>query len=126
MNYLVTKPLKSKGLAALLVFVPFGLFYSSIWGGIVMYFIVPLLTFFGIAYGEIQLVSFIILVPLYILICLVWAIIAVSDYNNQIILSYNRENANNLKDVSAQPQIQQLSSDEIGNKKTEIYKNLEL
>jgi hypothetical protein len=84
MSYIVTKPLKSIGLAAFLAFIPFGLFYSSIAGGIVMYFILPV-----IALLFIPDIFLLFLIPLYLLVCFVWAILAVNAYNKRIILQQN-------------------------------------
>ncbi len=119
MNYTVTRPLKSKGLAAFLALVPFGLFYSSIWGAIIMYFVVPLLIVFSIFENVLSVASIIILIPLYIIICIIWAVVAVADYNREIIhgatYTVPLSNLNRPQSVA----------DELSDKKSEIYKNLE-
>src|SRR5437870_1537958 len=120
MNYIATRPLKNKVVAALLVFVPFGLFYSSIWGGIVMYFIVPILTVFSVFKEVIPLSLIIIFVPVYILICLIWALVAVSEHNKAVL--------NNSLSYNSSSTIEQSTTDipdDIQTKKSEVYKNLQ-
>jgi len=68
---------KSMGLAIVLVFFfgPFGLFYSSTTGGLVM-------TFFGIPF-----IIFTLFLGVFFVwpICIVWAIIATNNYNNSMM-----------------------------------------
>ena len=98
MNYIVTKPIKSKTVAVLLIHFlgPFGLFYSSVFYGVVMCFAVPVLwsTLFFYNYtsllemnlsGEFLIISF---VGYYIFLWL-FAFMGVSNYNNKIIEEAN-------------------------------------
>lgn len=86
---LTTKPPKSKAVAALLVIVfgPLGVFYSSFFGGIVMTFLVPAVTllilFTGYLSDGFGIILF-LLFPFYYVICLIWALSAVSEYNWKI------------------------------------------
>jgi hypothetical protein len=85
MNYIATKSLKSKGLAVFLVilFGSLGLFYSSIIGGIIMTLFFPLLVVLLFLSGHIFLA--IGLCCMFYIICIIWAINAVNNYNNDVI-----------------------------------------
>src|SRR5438552_3606115 len=92
MNYIVTKPTKSKGIAALLVFLfgGIGLFYASVTGGIIMGIVAPIASFFflflGIITSTISLFALVIVFCcLYYIICLIWALKAVNNYNQTLI-----------------------------------------
>jgi hypothetical protein len=96
MNYIVTKQTKSKGIAIILValFGPLGLFYSTITGGIIMTIVVPAclygLLFLGIFnHSELTLLVFIAGALLSYIICFIWAVGAVNDYNYKIINEAN-------------------------------------
>jgi hypothetical protein len=84
MNYIVTKQLKNAGLAAFLtiLFGGIGLFYASIWGGIIMTVLFPvavfLLFFSGHFFGAI------IFACSYYIICFAWAIVSVRLYNKKV------------------------------------------
>lgn len=84
MNYIVTKQLKSKGLAVFLtiLFGGVGLFYASIIGGIVMTIIFPAIILFLFFSGHFFLS--IISACCYYLICMIWAIMAVNGYNRKV------------------------------------------
>jgi hypothetical protein len=109
MNYIVTKPIKSKGIAAILVmlFGGLGLFYSSILGGVMMGIIAPILIWifflYGLVSGAISIVAIVIVFCcLYYIICLIWALNAVSTYNKKIIASagyFNQEYRGDYDDV---------------------------
>ncbi|HEY5370633.1 MAG TPA: hypothetical protein VIJ75_16735 [Hanamia sp.] len=91
MNYVVTKQMKSRGIAALLVFLfwPIGMFYSTLSGALIMSFIIGpivLLVTLSSPFG-------IIVCPLFFIFCLIWAIRAVNSYNRKILkeaTSYNK------------------------------------
>jgi len=95
MNYIITKQMKSKGVAALLVFLfwPIGMFYSTFSGAVIMSFIVgPVVVYITLStpFG-------IILLPIFFIICLVWAVQAVNNYNHKILheaTSYNNKEIN--------------------------------
>jgi ATP-dependent Zn protease len=94
MNYIVTKPTKSKGIAILLtlLFGPIGLFYSSIRGGLIMTitpFIAGAIFIMSIFTGNIELLltsySFLIVFGLtWWIVCIIWAVNAVDKYNEKI------------------------------------------
>lgn len=108
MDYIVTKSPKNKGIAILLtlIFGPIGLFYASIRAGIIMT-ILPLITVFIIFASTLMgqffltramFLLFASIIP-YWIICFVWAIKAVNNYNKQIeINSINYQNKNNRND----------------------------
>ena len=105
MNYIVTKPIKSKGIAALLVFIfgGLGLFYASIVGGIIMGIVAPIAVYFFLILGVIKdtmslIVIVIIFCCLYYILCLIWALNAVSNYNKKIIAESNYANSNLYQD----------------------------
>jgi|GEM_PF-1171515 len=94
-NYHVVKSTKSVGVGILLTLLlgPIGLFYSSVWGGIIMTFgpIIFIVIFFlgmSIESEIIQLmagITIIIFWALWWLICIIWSAIAISNYNRRII-----------------------------------------
>jgi hypothetical protein len=94
-NYHVVKSTKSVGLGILLTLLlgPIGLFYSTVWGGIIMTFgpvLLIVLGFLGMSIQSefMQLVAsatLIIYLLLWWLICLVWSVIAVNQYNRKIM-----------------------------------------
>lgn len=91
MNYIVTKSTKSKGIAAVLVFLfgGIGLFYASITGGIIMGIIAPIAIYFflfvGITTDTISVVGLVIaFCCLYYILCLIWALNAVGNYNKKL------------------------------------------
>lgn len=117
-RYFVSKPIKSKGIAAILVFLfwPVGLFYSSVIGGLVMSFIIGPLVLLTMDTPFIYL-----LLPIYFFTCLIWALIAVSNYNRKLIIEV--ESRNQL--IQEQPTATSVDED-ILNAKNEINKNLEI
>ena len=84
MNYIVTKPLKNKGLAVFLVVVfgSLGLFYSSIIGGIIMTVFFPILII--ILFFSQHYFLLISLCCFYYIICIIWAISGVNSYNRNV------------------------------------------
>ena len=133
MNYIVTKPVKSKGIAALLVifFGGLGLFYSSILGGLVMGIIAPILIvlflFYGAVSGSISIMAIVIIFCcLYYFICLIWAIRAVDNYNQEII-AYSMSSPLNVPNNSYQSillvKLQSLCK--LSQQKREAYSDLE-
>jgi Ca2+/Na+ antiporter len=84
MNYIVTKPLKNKGLAVFLVviFGSLGLFYSSIIGGIIMTIFYPILLIVLFFWQQYSLLIF--LCCLYYVICIIWAINGINHYNRHV------------------------------------------
>lgn len=120
MNYLITKPLKSKGIAALLVFLfwPIGLFYATIFGGIIMSFVIGplvlLLCLTGLG---------IIFLPIYFLACLIWAILATNSYNRKLIA----EAADSSKSSGKEDYNDSISikfNEEKNREKSELYQDL--
>lgn len=85
MSYIVTRQLKSTGLAAFLaiLFGGIGLFYSTILGGIVMTLIFPVLLVALFFLGK--FLTLILLCCSYYFICLIWAIVGVNSYNKRIV-----------------------------------------
>lgn len=101
MNYTENVKTKSLGLAIVLtlLFGPFGLFYASVSGGIIMS-LTPLalliLLFLGaVSQSSILLASSAILLVIfglsYWIICVIWAATSVSNYNNQVINDARQE-----------------------------------
>lgn len=92
MNYIVTKPVKSRGIAILLVtiFGPFGMFYSTIFGALMTLIPIPAILLFcfyilnkegGFVNNEMIII---ILLIAYYLSWYVWAVIGVNKYNKKI------------------------------------------
>ena len=89
---------KSTGVAILLVFIsgPLGLFYSTVLGGIIMTFVVPICSFVFFFPFLLESDSFlflfaggwILVIPLYWFICLIWTVNAVSSYNKRLLNTY--------------------------------------
>jgi hypothetical protein len=108
MNYIVTKPTKSKGIAILLtlLFGPIGLFYSSIRGGLIMTitpFIAGAIFIMSIFTGNIELLltsySFLIVFGLtWWIVCIIWAVNAVDKYNEKIESESNYSERQNTYD----------------------------
>jgi hypothetical protein len=98
-NYHVVKSTKSVGIGILLTLLlgPIGLFYSTVWGGMIMTFgpILALVIFFlGLSFGNefIQAifgVTFIVIWVFWWLICIIWSVIAVNQYNKKIMKQSN-------------------------------------
>lgn len=99
--YLTTKSPKSVGIAILLtiLFGPIGLFYASISGALIMIF-TPILVLALFLIGVLQenstlmnlsagLLLFFALT--YWLICIIWAVISVNEYNKEIEYENNRQ-----------------------------------
>ena len=106
MSYIITRPTKSRGVAALLVFFfwPLGMFYSTIMGALIMSFGVgPLLIWAILKSSGLA----IILLPFYFISCLIWAILAVNNHNRKIILEasdYNNKKSRELIDYNNEAQ----------------------
>ncbi len=101
MNYIVTKQTKSKGIAILLVaiFGPLGMFYSTIWGGIIMTLIAPILIFILFLKGVLVNSEPLVVIAFFwgflaYIICFVWAVSAVNAYNWRILNEANFYNTN--------------------------------
>lgn len=98
-NYHVVKSTKSVGLGILLtlLFDPIGLFYSTVWGGIIMTFCPILIlgiTFLGIGTESelivaISAVATIGYLVFWWLICMIWSAIAIRQYNKKILNQSN-------------------------------------
>jgi hypothetical protein len=99
--FLTTKSPKSLGIAIILtiLFGPIGLFYASISGALIM-ILAPILVFALFLIGVLQenstlmnlsagLLLFFALT--YWLICIIWAVISVNDYNREIENENNRQ-----------------------------------
>ena len=95
MPYFVSKSYKSVGLAIVLTFLfgPFGLFYASISGGLIMTFLGPIVLVVLFIAGIVQENSLIIgwsiglflfFGSIYWLISIVWAVLSVRGYNKEI------------------------------------------
>ena len=118
MSYVVVKQMKSRGIAFLLVFLfgGFGLFYSSIVGGIIMVIVAPILMFLAFFIPGAQTIIFtliIIFCCLYYIICFIWAIRAVETYNNKILANANIYEKHNSTQTNNQPSV--LNNTNIGN-----------
>ena len=117
MSYIVTRPTKSRGIAALLVFLfwPLGMFYSTIAGALIMSFGVgPLLLWAIFKSSGLALV----LLPFYFISCLVWAILAVNNHNRKIIREasdYNNKMSNQLIDSKIESKYSQQEKNELRN-----------
>lgn len=106
MTYSIVKNTKSTGIAILLtlIFGPIGLFYASILGGFIMTFvpiIVAIMFFIGAIGGNnaIFFSSFIIMVigaAFHWIICILWAVIGVSNYNKKLFLEAMLKNQPNI------------------------------
>ena len=83
-NYMITRPTKSIGIALVLalLFGPIGLFYASITGGIVMFFVCGIINLIGLLMLGIGLI---ITIPLSSILCAIWAYFSVSDYNEKLL-----------------------------------------
>jgi hypothetical protein len=73
----VVTPTKSMGISIILtvIFGPLGMFYSTIWGGIIMIVISAVVGLITLGYGVI------VTWP----ICIIWAAIATSSYNKKLL-----------------------------------------
>lgn len=115
MNYYVTKSVKSKNVAFLLVLFlgPFGLFYATVGGAFVMLILAPIL----LVTGDWAFLLF----PIYYVFCFIWALSAVADYNRQIMRnSRNLAQGNNQNNSGSNDTNFQLSE-----QKKETYNDLE-
>lgn len=92
---IVTKSTKSVGIAVLLVFIfgPFGMFYSTIGGAILMIVAIPIIYitffYFGISGNIGGLTLMILCAIIYYPVCMIWAGLAASSYNKRIINEAN-------------------------------------
>ena len=99
--YLTTKSPKSVGIAILLtiLFGPIGLFYASISGALIMIFapiLVLALFFIGVIQENSTLMNLsagllLFFALTYWLICTIWAVISVNEYNKEIEYENNRQ-----------------------------------
>jgi len=99
--FVLVKSYKSAGIAILLtlLFGPVGLFYASVLAGITMTFLVPILLFLFILLAKFQgnelfefsIIFALLVAAFYWLICIIWAVIAVNDYNRKIEREYLRQ-----------------------------------
>ena len=121
MSYIITRPVKSRGVAALLIFLfgPLGMFYSTITGALIMIFVIlPFVIWAALITSGLGL----ILVPFYYLACLIWAIQAANNHNRKIIMDsalINKNIHNQLYNLSAEN-----STLSIQNKKLEAQQDL--
>lgn len=99
---IISRPHKSAGVAIILTLLlgPLGLFYATITGGLIMTFILPIGLFVLVIVGYVQedaalfgfslgLVLFFALT--YWLINLIWAVVAVQNYNSEVDKDAKRE-----------------------------------
>lgn len=105
-NFIVVKHTKSVGIAILLtlLFGPLGLFYASVFGGIIMC-ILPIVLFviLWVSLGTVgaeslaftSLSALLIYAALGWLICIIWAAIAINRYNNKIMKKSSHFQSNN-------------------------------
>ncbi len=94
-NYHVVKSTKSVGIGILLTFLigPIGLFYSTVWGGIIMTFspiVLLVFLFLGMSIESefiqaISGVTIIVYLVFWWLICMIWSAIAIKQYNKRIM-----------------------------------------
>jgi hypothetical protein len=127
-NYVVVKQTKSYGIAILLTFLlgPVGLFYASILGGFIMT-LTPIalciLMVKGLFTGSLNLLYsslflFIIICISYWIICIIWSVIAIKNYNQKIIKGAIQQHIS--KPTYAQKSVHNHYSD--SNKNFEIQK----
>ena len=122
--FIIVKSPKSVGIAILLtlLFGPIGLFYASVTGGIVLTFVVPACVgafwYLGIAnhdYDTVRVAAAItlLLFLFYWLICIVWAVISVKQYNAELEQEYQRQvltqQALNQHTLQPAPGVQELT-----------------
>lgn len=83
-QYMITKPTKSIGIALVLalLFGPIGLFYASIIGGIVMFFVCGILNAIGLLMMGVGLF---VTIPVTGIMCAIWAYISVERYNRLLL-----------------------------------------
>ena len=83
-NYIVTQPTKSMGIALVLalLFGPIGLFYSSITGGIIMFFVCGIINAIGFLMMGVGLI---VTIPITGIMCAIWAYVSVSRYNENLL-----------------------------------------
>ena len=109
-NYIVVKPVKSVGISIILTLVlgPIGLFYSTITGGIVMTFLPFFLVIAALAgftsdsshVSILSLGGLVIYALFWWLICIIWGVISVNQYNDEIIRNarpVNKSETTNLQ-----------------------------
>jgi len=83
-QYIVMKSPKSLGIGLILTFFlgPIGLFYASIFGGIVMLVIDAIFAVIGFITAGISLV---VTAPLVNLVCMIWAYVKINSYNKDLM-----------------------------------------
>lgn len=143
---LPTKPRKNLLVAILLTFFfgPLGLFYVSVFAGIVMTFAIPLiLTICGmIIYKsyiinaldtQMPLLMFVVIViGIYIPICIIWAVVEVEKYNkklykeevNQMLKIQNQIKVSNSETSSNNSDFKQWLKENPGRSINDLYKRL--
>jgi hypothetical protein len=115
MSYIVTRPAKSRGIAALLILIfgPLGMLYSTIIGAFIMTFVaIPIIVFVGLKSS----VFLLIILPFYYIGCFVWTIRAVNNYNRKIIREasdYNNKMSNQLIDSNIKSKYNLQEKDEL-------------
>lgn len=84
MQYVIAQPTKSIGVALVLalLFGPLGLFYCSIFGGVVMLVVCGILDLIGLLMMGLGLL---VTIPLGNIICAIWAYISTKRYNANLM-----------------------------------------
>ena len=83
-QYIVMKSPKSLGIGLILTFLlgPIGLFYASIFGGIVMLVVDGIFALIGFITAGISLV---VTAPFVNLVCMIWAYVKINNYNKALM-----------------------------------------
>ena len=83
-QYIVMKSPKSLGIGLILTFLlgPIGLFYASIFGGIVMLVVSGIFAVIGFITAGISLV---VTAPLVNIVCMIWAYVKINSYNKALM-----------------------------------------
>ena len=84
-NVVITKSLKSTGTSILLtlLFGSIGMFYSTIFGGLVMTFIVPPVMIYLLFAGK--WIAFLVVALIYYPVCTIWGYNATKKYNTTLL-----------------------------------------
>lgn len=108
-NYIVTKSTKSIGIGMilLLIFGPFGMFYATIFGTLIMLLMLIPLTIICLAIP----IFIFILVPFYYLICAIWLMFSINSYNKRILKNSFLQNNNYEINISYDRSIFDLKQD---------------
>lgn len=84
-KHIVVTPTKSVGLAIILtvLFGPLGMFYTTIWGGIIMSVVFLLVV---MVVGSLTLgLGLVVVLPILWAICVLWAAMASNSYNRKLL-----------------------------------------